>query len=91
MPIYYVRHVLAGVEAKYSPLETHIFNLVISAHKLKSYLQSYPITLLTNMSLIARRKIATGSLAFGGTGTSMLTNTLFIKRSFDIVNICKLH
>lgn len=35
MPIYHISNVLAGVEIRYSPLEKHIFNLVVSARKLK--------------------------------------------------------
>lgn len=42
LPVYYVSHVLVGDETLYSPLEKHIFNLFISARKLKSYLQVYP-------------------------------------------------
>lgn len=49
MPIYYMNHVLAGVETRYSPLEKHIFTLIISAHKLKPYFQVHPITVLTNV------------------------------------------
>lgn len=51
MPIYYVSHALAEVEARYSPLEKNIFTLVISARKLNPYFQVHPVTVLTTMPL----------------------------------------
>lgn len=46
--VYYVSHVLAGAETQYSPLEKHIFNLVILVCKLKPYFQEHPAIVLTN-------------------------------------------
>lgn len=51
MPIYYVSHVLAGVQIRYSPLGKHIFTLIISACKLKPYFQVHPVTVFTNVPL----------------------------------------
>lgn len=52
MPFYYVSHVPAGAEAWNSPLEKNIFTLVISARKLKPYIQAYPITALTTVHFL---------------------------------------
>lgn len=54
MPIYYASNVLAGTEILYSPLENHIFNLVISARKLKPYFQAHLAVILIN---VPRRQI----------------------------------
>lgn len=51
MLVYYVSHVLAGIEAQYSPLEKNIFTLVIFARKLKLYFQAHPVTVLTTVPL----------------------------------------
>lgn len=51
MPIYYVSHVLAESEARYSPLEKNIFTIIILARKLKLYFQAHSITVLTNVPL----------------------------------------
>lgn len=57
MPIYYLRHVIAGTEARYSPLEKNIFTLVVSIRKLKPYLQAHPIVVLTTMPFDLRQEI----------------------------------
>lgn len=51
MLVYYVSHVLAGAEMQFSPLEKHIFDLVVSALKLKPYFQAHPVIVVTNMPL----------------------------------------
>lgn len=51
MLFYYVNYVLAGTEARYSPLEKDIFTLVITTRKLKPYFQAHLVTLLTTLPL----------------------------------------
>lgn len=51
MHVQYVSHVLAGAETQYNPLEKHIFNLVVSSRKLKSYFLAHSIIVLTNEPL----------------------------------------
>lgn len=51
MLVYYVSHVLTGIEARYSPLEKNIFILGIFARKLKLYFQAHPVTVLTTVPL----------------------------------------
>lgn len=50
MPVYYVSHVLVEAETRYNPLEKHIFNLVMSAYKLKPYFRG-PIVILASVPL----------------------------------------
>ncbi|GAA0152327.1 hypothetical protein LIER_10838 [Lithospermum erythrorhizon] len=42
-PIYYVNHVLRGVEERYHVIDKDDFSLVIFARKLKDYFESHPI------------------------------------------------
>lgn len=51
MQVHYVSHVLEWAEIRYSPLKKHIFNLVISARKLKPDFQAHPVVVLTNVPL----------------------------------------
>ncbi|GAA0178130.1 hypothetical protein LIER_29796 [Lithospermum erythrorhizon] len=49
--IYYVSHVLHGSEENYPTIDKFAFVLVIYAHRLKSYFESHPITIVTDQPL----------------------------------------
>ncbi|XP_028077305.1 uncharacterized protein LOC114279278 [Camellia sinensis] len=46
-PVYYISRVVQGAEIRYSPIERHCLALVFAAKKLRHYLLSYPIYLMT--------------------------------------------
>ncbi|XP_028086009.1 uncharacterized protein LOC114286987 [Camellia sinensis] len=46
-PVYYISRVIQGAEVRYSPIERHCLALVFAAKKLRHYLLSYPIHLMT--------------------------------------------
>ncbi|GAA0157118.1 hypothetical protein LIER_43393 [Lithospermum erythrorhizon] len=50
-PIYYVNHVLRGAEERYPVIDKAVFALVVSARKLKAYVESYPIRVVTDQPL----------------------------------------
>ncbi|GMP78570.1 hypothetical protein CsSME_00034472 [Camellia sinensis var. sinensis] len=46
-PVYYISRVIQGAEVRYFPIERHCLALVFAAKKLRHYLLSYPIHLMT--------------------------------------------
>lgn len=47
--VYYVSYVLIGIETRYTSLEKYVFCLVMSARKLRPYLQAHPVTIFRNV------------------------------------------
>ncbi|GAA0149200.1 hypothetical protein LIER_08438 [Lithospermum erythrorhizon] len=60
-PIYYVSHVLRGVEERYPIIDKAAFALVISTRKLKAYFELHQIQVVTNQSL--KRVLSNPSLS----------------------------
>ncbi|GAA0142034.1 hypothetical protein LIER_35502 [Lithospermum erythrorhizon] len=50
-PIYYVCHMLHGLEERYPIIDKFAFALVISARKLKPYFESHPIVVVPDQPL----------------------------------------
>ncbi|XP_065004118.1 uncharacterized protein LOC135636357 [Musa acuminata AAA Group] len=51
LPVYYVSHILSGLEGRYPPIEKLALALVLSARKLRPYFQAHPIEVITDRSL----------------------------------------
>nr|XP_009413785.1 PREDICTED: uncharacterized protein LOC103995026 [Musa acuminata subsp. malaccensis] len=51
LPVYYVSHVLNGPEERYPPIEKLALALVLSARKLRPYIQAHPVEVITNQPL----------------------------------------
>ncbi|GAA0171351.1 hypothetical protein LIER_25402 [Lithospermum erythrorhizon] len=61
-PIYYVSHVLHGAEERYSVIDKVALALVVSARKLKAYIESHPIQVVTDQQL---KRVMTSPTLFG--------------------------
>nr|XP_009386626.1 PREDICTED: uncharacterized protein LOC103973709 [Musa acuminata subsp. malaccensis] len=51
LPVYYVSHMLSGLEERYPPIEKLALALVLSARKLRPYFQAHTIEVITDQPL----------------------------------------